>query len=419
MFIDKAKIYIKSGNGGDGCTSFYTEKYISKGGPDGGDGGRGGDIVFEVDSDKNSLMDFRYSQHFKAEDGERGSGKFCHGKQGKSLVIKVPQGTVIKDFETGRIIADMFEKNQRVIVLNGGDGGKGNARFKSSRRQAPHFSQKGEITDEHIVTLELKIIADVSLVGYPNVGKSTLISVMSNARPKIADYHFTTLSPNLGVVKYYDDSFVVADIPGLIEGAGEGAGLGHEFLRHIERTRMLVHVIDISGSEGRNPIEDYKIINSEIAKYSKYLSSLPQIIALNKCDILTDDTNIKEFKKHIKKKCYIISAASREGIDELIAAIYDKLKELPPITPLEFEPFAYEKKDTSTFFVERDDSGAFEVFGGVIDELARNIVLDDYDSLKYFHKRLKESGIIKALIDAGAKNGDLVRILDIEFEFVE
>ncbi len=419
MFIDKAKIYVKAGNGGDGCTSFYTEKYISKGGPDGGDGGRGGDIIFEVDPDKGSLMDFQYSQHFKAEDGERGSGKFCHGKAGKPLVIKVPQGTVIKDFETGKIIADMFEKGQQIVVLNGGNGGKGNARFKSSRRQAPHFSQRGEVTEEHIISLELKIIADVSLVGYPNAGKSTLISVMSNARPKIANYHFTTLSPNLGVVKYYDNSFVIADIPGLIEGAAEGAGLGHEFLRHIERTRMLVHVVDIAGSEGRDPRDDFSIINSEIKKYSKYLSALPQIVALNKCDILCDDSAIRDFKKHTKKKCVPVSAVTGEGIENLIATIYETLSSLPPIKPLDFEPFVYEKKDTQSYFIGRDDDGAYEVYGGVIDELARNVVLDDYDSMRYFHKRLNETGIIKALRNSGAKDGDLVRILDIEFEFVE
>lgn len=419
MFIDKAKIYIKAGNGGDGCTSFYTEKYISKGGPDGGDGGKGGDIVFEADSDKASLMDFQYSQHFRADDGERGSGKFCHGKSGKDLVIKVPQGTVIKDFETGKIIADMFDKGQRVIVLNGGNGGKGNARFKSARRQSPHFSQKGEITEEHAVTLELKIIADVSLIGYPNVGKSTLISVMSNARPKIANYHFTTLSPNLGVVKYYETSFVIADIPGLIEGAGEGAGLGHEFLRHIERTRMLVHVVDIAGTEGREPIEDFKIINAELKKYSKYLASLPQIVALNKCDALENRDAVKEFKRHTKKKCVEVSAITRDGINDLIAEICKMLETLPPISALEYEPFVYEKKDKDSYFVERADDGAFEVFGGMIEELARNVVLDDFDSLRYFHKKMKDSGIIKTLRNAGAKDGDIVRVLDIEFEFIE
>ena len=419
MFIDKVKIYIKAGNGGNGCTSFYTEKYVANGGPDGGDGGNGGDIVFCADDRKNSLTDFRYSQHFRAPDGENGSPKYCHGKRGEPLVIKVPRGTVIRDEESGRIVADMFDDLQSVTVLTGGLGGKGNARFKSSRRQAPHFSQKGQVTEEHAVILELMTIADVGLVGYPNVGKSTLLSVITNAKPKIANYHFTTLSPNLGVVSYYDRSFVVADIPGLIEGASDGVGLGHDFLRHIDRTRLLVHVVDISGNEGRDPYEDYKKINLELKSYNDNLAHLPQIIALNKCDIAPEE-NIKEFKKHVRGKRIVeISGITHKGLDELIKEIAKKLDELPPLEPIHYEPFEFGKIATNDYYIERYDDGSFGVGGGFIDEIARGVVLDDYDSFNYFQKTLKEKGIIKELRSRGAKDGDIVRILDFEFEFVE
>ena len=419
MFIDNAKIYIKSGNGGNGCTSFYTEKYVPDGGPDGGDGGKGGDVIFTVDERLNSLTDFRYEQHFRASNGENGSSRFCHGKNAPDLVVKVPRGTIIRDAETGKIIADMYEENATVTVLKGGYGGKGNARFKSSRRKAPRFSQTGEVTDEHAVTLELKTIADVGLVGYPNVGKSTLLSVISSAKPKIANYHFTTLSPNLGVVKRYDGAFVVADIPGLIEGAGDGVGLGTEFLRHVDRTRLIVHVVDISGSEGRDPVADYRTINAELKKYDKRLASLPQIVALNKADLLMDDEAVKNFRRHVRKPIYLISGATRQGIDALLDAVYDKLQTLPPAEKLDYEPFEYERRDTTGFTVTRDDDGGFDVGGGLVEELARNVVLDSYDSFRYFQKKLKETGIIKALRKAGAKDGDTVRVLDIEFEYVE
>lgn len=419
MFVDKAKIYIKAGNGGNGCTSFYTEKYVPDGGPDGGDGGRGGDIIFTVDERLSSLTDFKFEQHFRADNGENGSSRFSHGKSAKPLIVKVPRGTVIRDAETGGIIADMFEENATVTVLKGGFGGKGNARFKSSRRQAPRFSQTGQKTDEHAVTLELKTIADVGLVGYPNVGKSTLLSVVSSARPKIANYHFTTLSPNLGVVKYYDNTFVMADIPGLIDGASEGVGLGSEFLRHVDRTRLIVHVIDISGSEGRDPVDDYKKINAELKNYDKRLASLPQIVALNKVDILSDDAEIKRFKRSVKKPTVLISAATRQGIDELIKTVYEKLQELPPVEKLEYEPFEYAERDVTSFFVTRCDDGGFDVSGGLMEELARNVVLDSYDSFTYFQKKLKEEGVLKALRKAGAKDGDTVRVLDIEFEYLE
>lgn len=418
MFIDQAKIYIKAGDGGNGCTSFYTEKYVANGGPDGGDGGKGGDIVFAVDPNMNSLNDFRFAKLYRAENGENGSGKFCHGKCAPDLVIKVPRGTIIRDEETGKIIADMFDADSRVTVLKGGIGGKGNARFKSSRRQAPAFSQSGRKTEKKCVILELKTIADVGLVGYPNVGKSTLLSVISSARPKIANYHFTTLTPNLGVVKYYDHSFIVADIPGLIDGASKGAGLGTDFLRHIERTRLIVHVVDISGSEGRDPVKDYYKINEELADYSPKLAALPQIVALNKADMATN-RQIEDFIKETGTKCVAISAIIGQNVDDLIKTIYEELQKLPPVAKMEYEPFEYEDKNTRDFYIMRDDDGAYEICGGLMDELARNVVIDNYDSFKYFQKQLKDRGVIKALRKAGAKDGDLIRIMDIEFNFVE
>lgn len=418
MFIDQAKIYIKAGDGGNGCTSFYTEKYVANGGPDGGDGGKGGDIVFAVDPNMNSLNDFRFAKLYRAENGENGSGKFCHGKCAPDLVIKVPRGTIIRDEETGKIIADMFDADSRVTVLKGGIGGKGNARFKSSRRQAPAFSQSGRKTEKKCVILELKTIADVGLVGYPNVGKSTLLSVISSARPKIANYHFTTLTPNLGVVKYYDHSFIVADIPGLIDGASKGAGLGTDFLRHIERTRLIVHVVDISGSEGRDPVKDYYKINEELADYSPKLAALPQIVALNKADMATN-RQIEDFIKETGSKCVAISAIIGKNVDDLIKTIYEELQKLPPVAKMDYEPFEYEDKNTRDFYIMRDDDGAYEICGGLMDELARNVVIDNYDSFKYFQKQLKDRGVIKALRKAGAKDGDLIRIMDIEFNFVE
>ncbi len=419
MFVDRIRIYIRAGNGGNGCTSFYTEKYVSNGGPDGGDGGNGGNVIFEADSRMTSLLDFKYESHFRAPDGEKGSGRYCNGKSGKDLVIKVPRGTVITDFESGGTIADLFTDGERITVLKGGRGGKGNARFKSSRRQAPHFSQLGEQTEEKCVTLELKTIADVGLVGYPNVGKSTLLSSVSSAKPKIANYHFTTLSPNLGAVRYYEHGFVVADIPGLIDGASKGAGLGIDVLRHVERTRLIVHVVDISASEGRDPVEDYKCINRELKDFSPELSKRPQIVALNKAELLPDDRAVTEFKRRVKVPCFPISAVTRQGLDELLRCVWETLSTLPPVAPLEFEPFVYPERDTTGFSVRRDDDGAFEVVGGMIEELARGVVLNSYDSFNYFQKRLRDDGVIKALKKAGAQEGDTVRILDIEFEFVE
>ncbi|MDR0425991.1 MAG: GTPase ObgE [Clostridiales bacterium] len=420
MFVDKAKILIKAGDGGNGCTSFYTEKYVPNGGPDGGDGGRGGNVVFVADPQMTSLLDYRFSGKYRAENGENGSGKYCHGKNGKSLSLSVPVGTVIRDFETDGLIADLDEPGAAVTVLKGGFGGKGNARFKSARRQAPNFSQTGQVCETYAVTLELKMLADIGLVGFPNVGKSTLLSVISAARPKIGNYHFTTLSPNLGVVKYYDHAFVVADIPGLIEGASRGAGLGFEFLRHIERTRFLVHVVDISGAEGRDPAADYRAIQRELKGYGEKLAALPALTVLNKCDAAADlPERIKAFKKKIRGEVVAVSAATGAGIDALKKRLFELLQELPRPEKAVFEPFSYPERDTKSYVITRDDDGGFDLSGGMIEELARNVVLDSYDSFRYFQKRLKDEGIIKALRKAGATDGDTVRVMDIEFEFVE
>jgi len=422
MFIDKVKIFIKGGNGGDGTVSFYTEKYVSNGGPDGGDGGDGGNIVFLVDDRKTSLGDFRHGQVYRAEDGARGDSSFCHGKTGKDLIIVVPRGTVVKDEETGGVLADLFDDGAKIVALKGGRGGKGNARFKNSRRQAPSFAQSGVKVDKKAVILELKTIADVGLVGFPNVGKSTLLSVLSNARPKIANYHFTTLSPNLGVSQYYDNHFTIADIPGLIEGAADGLGLGHDFLRHIERTRAIVHVVDISSTDGRNPVEDYKAINKELKAYSLVLAKAPQIVVLNKSDVLDEKALEKAIKTFsTKTKIFdpiIVSGATNQGLDELKKRIFELLKILPKLAPLEYEPYVYPDRDTSEFEIIKTPEG-FEIFGGMIDELARNVTLDNPDSMRYFQKRLKLSGVYKALRKAGVKEGDTVQILDIEFEYRE
>ena len=334
MFLDIATIFVKPGNGGDGAVSFHTEKYVANGGPDGGDGGKGGDIIFVADANSSTLIDFRFAKHFRAENGANGSGKNCTGRSGQDLVIKVPRGTVVKDKQTGDVLADIFYDDSRVVLFKGGRGGKGNAHFATSRRKAPRFSQTGEKTVEVELTLELKTIADVGLVGFPNVGKSTLLSVVSAARPKIADYHFTTLTPNLGVVAYGDGSFVMADIPGLIEGASQGAGLGTRFLRHIERVRLIVHVVDVSGSEGRDPYDDFVKINKELGEYSAKLAALPQIVCANKCDIATEE-QIAEFERKVGQKVIPISAATRKGVDELLAEISARLAELPKQQPLE------------------------------------------------------------------------------------
>lgn len=420
MFIDKVKIYIKSGNGGNGSASLHTEKYVANGGPDGGDGGKGGDIIFEATSAENTLNTFHFQKHFRAGNGENGGKKNCYGKQGEDLVVKVPVGTVVKTLD-GQIIADMFHDGQREIILKGGKGGRGNRHFANSRRQSPSFAEHGVKTEEYEVILELKTIADVGLVGFPNVGKSTLLSVVSSAKPKIANYHFTTLSPNLGVVSYYDQTFVMADIPGLIEGASEGAGLGHSFLRHIERTRILVHVVDISGSEDRNPIDDFNLINNEIYSYDQNLKDLPMIVVANKMDMLNADENLKAFQKKFGKKYTIIPTTTiiHEGVEVLLKAIVDKLETLPPVEPIQFEPVTLQKEEEDTFEIVKLDEDVFEVVGGLVTILSRKVNMDDYDSFRYFQRVLNDKGVIKALRNAGAVDGSTVIVGDIEFDFVD
>ena len=420
MFIDRALITIKAGDGGSGITSFVHYKGKVSGGPDGGDGGKGGDIIFIADQHLTNLADYYYKTKYVAENGGQGGSKNCFGKAGKDLILRVPLGTVIKDRESGGIIADMFTDGQKKVVLVGGDGGKGNARFSNARRHAPHFSQTGEKTETKQVILELKTIADVGLVGFPNVGKSTILSKITRARPKIANYHFTTLSPNLGIAEYYDNQFVVADIPGLIEGASEGLGLGIEFLKHIERTRMLVHVIDVSGVEGRDPYDDYLKINKELKSYSKVLPKLKQIIVANKLDIYGAEEKLKEFKEKIGRKHRIIcvSAVTGEGLDKLKKVIYDTLVKLPPVKPLEFEEFNYVKPDRLDYEIFKEGE-TFVIEGTLIEVLKRNVVMDDMHSLAYLHKVLRDRGIIKELRKMGATDKSTVIIGGEEFEFVD
>ena len=421
LFTDKVKVTIKSGDGGDGMNSFKSFKGFANGGPDGGDGGKGGDVYVVGDKDKNDLVDFRFGAKFTAGSGERGGTNNRFGKGGEDVVISLPLGTLVRDAETGKILCDVYTDGEKKLIARGGNGGKGNVRFTTARRHAPHFAQKGEKTQVHTLILELKVIADVGLIGFPNVGKSTLLSKISAARPKIANYHFTTLSPNLGVVKYYDKSFVAADIPGLIEGAADGAGLGHDFLRHIERTRMLVHVVDVSGMEGRDPYEDFKKINKELKEYSEKLASLPQIVALNKCDVYGAEENVKEFKKKCRKyKKYPITAVTGEGTRELIEGIFEVLDTLPPAEPIPADEFEYERPDINEFEVYKDEEeNVWYVTGGLVDMLERNVVLSDPDSMAYFQKVLKDKGVIKELKRQGVAENDVVVVGGVEFEFRE
>ena len=420
IFTDKVKITIKSGDGGDGMNSFKAFKGKPACGPDGGDGGNGGNVYIVADGSMNDLLSFRYTSKYFAGNGERGGTNKCFGKGGNDMIIKVPVGTVVRDADTDTVISDMFAEGERKLIAEGGRGGKGNVRFTTARRHAPNFAQKGEKTEPHVLILELKVIADVGIIGFPNVGKSTLLSKISAARPKIANYHFTTLSPNLGVVKYYENSFVAADIPGLIEGASDGAGLGHDFLRHIERTRMLLHVVDISGSEGRDPTEDFKKINSELKAYSKVLASLPQIVALNKCDVYGAEENIKQFKKKFSRKYKIfpITAVNGEGTDKLIEGVFSVLETLPPVKRMESdENFTYTKSGDLGFEIYMDGD-AYVVVGALVDMLCRNVALNDPDSMAYFQKILREKGVISKLREMGIKENDTVIVGDVEFDFV-
>lgn len=422
MFVDIVKITIKAGNGGDGHISFHREKYVAQGGPDGGDGGRGGDIIFRVSPSLNTLIDFRFKKKFRALDGGKGDIKNCTGSDAPDLIIDVPQGTIIRDVETGKILADMFGREEQRTLLKGGAPGKGNARFATSTRQTPRFATPGQKREERTVQLELKTIADVGLCGMPNVGKSTILSVLTAARPKIANYHFTTLTPNLGVVKQDETSFVLADIPGLIEGAAAGAGLGHSFLRHIERTRMLVHVVDVSGSEGRDPLEDIRTINAELAQYSEKLSQLPQIVAANKIDITGAEENLEALKKELEPKgiaVFGVSAAANMGFEPLLRAVVKVLATLPPVERFAEEDL-YEgiEYDPSSFNVEKDGN-AFVVSGPMVSFIMGRTYPGNADSMRFFQQMLINSGIIAALREKGAKDGDSVVMGDWEFDFVD
>lgn len=424
MFVDQAKIKIKAGDGGDGAVSFHREKYVAAGGPDGGDGGRGGDVVFQVDDNFSTLIDFRYKRKYVAERGQNGSARNCTGKSAPPLIVKVPRGTLVRDANTGRIMADMSTDEPKVLA-RGGQGGKGNVHFATSTRQIPKFAKPGYPGEEFEVTLELKLLADVGLVGFPNVGKSTLISVVSAAKPKIANYHFTTLTPVLGVVRTDEErSFVMADIPGLIEGAGDGVGLGHEFLRHVERCRLIVHVIDVSGIEGRDPKEDFNIINAELAKFNEELAERPQIVAANKADMATEE-QIEDLRSFIEAKglpFYCISAATTQGTKELVMKIAEVLETLPPIKEYEAEPIPQAELDEmlgvdKKFTIELEDD-VYYVEAPWIQPIMRTVDPDDYSSLQYFQRVLINSGIIAKLEEMGVKEGDTVSIEGFEFDFV-
>lgn len=428
MFADRAKIYIRSGKGGDGHVSFRRELYVPNGGPDGGDGGRGGDVIFEVDKGLNTLVDFRHKTKYKAQDGEEGGKKRCHGKDAKDLILKVPEGTVIREAETNKVIADMSGENQRQIILKGGKGGLGNMHFATSTMQVPKYAQPGQPAQELWVQLELKVIADVGLVGFPNVGKSTLLSRVSNARPKIANYHFTTLNPHLGVVDLQDgQGFVMADIPGLIEGASQGIGLGHDFLRHIERTKVLVHVVDAASVEGRDPVEDIRTINAELKAYNPSLLERPQVIAANKVDSIynTGEEDWEDPVERLKREfepegiqVFAISAVTGQGVKELLYHVNDLLKTVdrkPVIFEKEFE-YQYQGENLP-YTVERNEDGIYVVEGPKIEKMLGYTNLDSEKGFQFFQKFLKDSGILAELEEAGIEEGDTVRMYGLEFDY--
>lgn len=429
MFVDQVKIYVKAGNGGDGMVAFRREKFVPNGGPAGGDGGKGADVVFVVDEGLRTLVDFRFKRIFKAEHGEHGMSKSMHGRGAEDLVVKVPQGTIVKDIDTGEIIADLVAHGQRAVIAKAGRGGRGNKRFATPANPAPELSENGEPGQERNVQLELKVLADVGLVGFPSVGKSTLLSVVSAARPKIAAYHFTTIVPNLGMVDAGDGrSFVMADLPGLIEGASQGVGLGHQFLRHIERTRVIVHVIDMSGSEGRVPYEDYMAINNELEQYNLRLMERPQIIVANKMDMPDAEENLKEFKTKIAEDIPVfpISAVTKTGLRELLLAIADKLETTPEF-PLN-EILEQEDEDTvlykyvaeePDFEITREPDGTFLLSGAKIERLFTMTNFERDASISRFARQLRAMGVDEALRKRGAKDGDIVRLLDYEFEFMD
>lgn len=430
MFVDQVKVYVKGGDGGNGMVAFRREKYVPMGGPAGGDGGRGGDVIFVVDEGLRTLMDFRYQRHFKAKRGENGMSKSKHGKSAEDLIVKVPPGTIVMDAETKKVIADLVHHGQRAVIAKGGRGGRGNIRFATPANPAPEIAEKGEPGEEREVILELKLLADVGLVGYPSVGKSTLLSVVSRAKPKIADYHFTTLVPNLGVVETDDGrSFVMADLPGLIEGAHQGVGLGHQFLRHIERTKVIVHVIDMSGSEGRDPYEDYLTINEELEQYNLRLLERPQIIVANKMDMPRAEENLQIFQEKFQDDYPIfpISAITRQGIRNLLFEIANQLEPAPEISLFDIHEmeqegeevvYKFEEKEED-FTITRDPDGAYVVSGEKIERLFKMTDFSRDESVRRFARQMRGLGVDDALREKGAKDGDTVRILDFEFEFVE
>lgn len=427
MFVDQVKIFVKAGDGGNGSVAFRREKYEPNGGPAGGDGGKGANVVFEVDEGLRTLMDFRYNSHFEAKRGENGKAKNQHGKNSEDLVVSVPPGTIVTDKETGEKIADLTKDGERAVVAHGGRGGRGNTRFASPKNPAPHLSEKGEPGEEKEITLELKLLADVGLVGFPSVGKSTLLSVVSRAKPKIGAYHFTTIKPNLGVVETKDGrSFVMADLPGLIEGAHEGVGLGHQFLRHIERTRVIIHVIDMSGMEGRDPYEDYKTINEELNQYNLRLGERPQVIVANKMDMPDAEDNLELFKEQLREDVPIfeLSTLKKEGIDDMLYTVADLLEKTPEF-PLEEtddsedDHVLYKHEDDQPFTITRADDGAFIVSGDKVEKLFHMTDFSQEENVQRFSRKLRHMGIDRALRDRGAEDGDTVRLVDLEFEFIE
>jgi GTPase len=429
MFVDQTKIYVKGGDGGNGMVAFRREKYVPNGGPAGGDGGKGADVIFEVNEGLRTLMDFRYQRHFKAPRGEHGMSKNMHGANSKDMIVKVPPGTVVIDAKTEEVIADLVENGQRAVIAKGGRGGRGNTRFATPTNPAPEISENGEPGQERDIILELKLLADVGLVGFPSVGKSTLLSVVSSAKPKIAEYHFTTIVPNLGMVETEDNrSFVMADLPGLIEGAHAGVGLGHQFLRHIERTRVIVHVIDMAAMEGRDPFEDYLTINKELKEYNLRLTERPQIIVANKMDMPEAEENLQKFKEQLQEDYPIfpISAVTRKGLRELIFAVADKIEETPEF-PLEHEEeetgvhrvLYKHEAETESFTITREPDGSFVVSGEKIEKLFKMTDFSREESVRRFSRQLRGMGVDDALRKKGATDGDIVKLLDFEFEFIE
>ena len=423
MFVDRVKIHIKGGNGGNGMVSFYRAKYITHGGPDGGDGGRGGDVIFVGDSSMNTLMDFRYKRFFKAENGQDGGKLNCFGKSGNDVIIKVPVGTVIREANTNKVMADITKAGEEKVLIKGGKGGKGNQHFATPTRQAPRYAERGQIAKEYDVILELKLIADVGLIGFPNVGKSTLLSMVTNANPKIANYHFTTLAPNLGVVQSrIGEDFVLADIPGLVEGASEGVGLGHEFLRHVERTKVLIHVVDAAALEGDDPVENVKKINEELKEYNPELMKRPQVIAANKTDIPQAKENVQRLKEVYEKEGYQvfpISAATNKGLDALLEAVANILKQYPQdiVFEEEYEEYQEVEIDKEPFTIEVLEDNYYIVTGTGVEKMIGYTNIDTEKGFAFFQKYLREKGIIQALEEKGIQEGDTVRIYGLEFDY--